>query len=468
MFFPGWLRRFWQWARQPERSASSPPFAAPVSAPPATAPKPESPSEIFTPTRPRSGRRALVGREAELDRILDSLLDEHAHVVLYSERGRGKTSLGNLAVSTLRRRGAIVARYACDANSDFGSIIRGLMRSLPPSLLAAYDAPAAQDPRAELEGCEAALPNRALKPADVAGLMDRLTCPFLVCLVDEFDRVTDQQTRTRLADTIKHLSDRAIRLHFVIVGVSATLEQIIGQHPSIQRNIAAIHLPLLHDHEIVEMLEKGGQQAGVEFSADAKEIVVFVARGMPYMAQLLGLRIAQSALRRGGGPVLRSDLVAAVQRLIDEAGSGVLAIFNALAGSTTVDNMPGVLRRVARARQDAWGRMEVGRAGRDVIVGGCRIPESAWSLLLAAGVFVQPDGEAGAAHIQDRPLLYHVQLLAARDRLAALESEDGPREKARPTQDQSQNNLPNEMPRQRRAGAPQAVPRSVSGVVPHG
>lgn len=377
-----------------------------------TPPASISASDVFTPTRPRAGKRALVGRETELARIMEAILDENAHVVLYSERGRGKTSLSNLAVESLRRRGGIVARHACDANTDFDSLMRGLLRSLPQSLLAFQQSDGAT------EGCEAALPPRKLRPADIALVPERLTCPFVIFLVDEFDRVQDLETRTKLADTIKLLSDRAIRLHFMIVGVSATLEQILGQHPSIQRNIVAINLPLLSNDEIALMLNKGGQQAGIQFSEEAQELVIFVARGMPYMAQLLGLRIAQSALRRASPSVSHDDLTAAVRRLLDEAGSGVVAIYNALVGGETPEDMRAVLRRLAIAQQDAWGRMSVSRVGGDLVVGGTRISQNAWSLLLASGVLSQPEGETGAALINDRPLFYHVQLLAARDKLA--------------------------------------------------
>ena len=41
-----------------------------------------SPGEVFTPTQPKVGRRHLVGREAELHRILQALREEHEHVVL--------------------------------------------------------------------------------------------------------------------------------------------------------------------------------------------------------------------------------------------------------------------------------------------------------------------------------------------------------------------------------------------------
>jgi hypothetical protein len=386
-----------------ERSAQRPPMAGHMQ---------RSAGDVFTPTRPGANRQTLVGRRAELSRIVEAILDEYAHVVLYSERGRGKTSLSNLAMEALRDRGAIVARFACEADTGFDDMIRGLMRDVPALLLA--------EPNADhAEGCEQVLPGREIRAADMAHILDRLTCRLLVFVIDEFDRVTDRQSRTRLADTIKLLSDRGIRIHFMIVGVSATLEQIMGEHPSIQRNIMSIHLPLLTDDEIELMLVRGGQQADLLFTDEAKGLVCFVARGMPYMAQLLGLRIAQSALRRGGGAVTRGDLKNAVDRLLEETSSGVLSIYAALCDSGGED-MANVLRSVANAEQDAQGRLQISLYGKDILVGGCRIPPGAWSLLLASGVFSQPLGNSEVALINDRPLIYHVQLLAARDHLDAI------------------------------------------------
>ncbi len=411
------------WLRRISGGASRPPAAAVAQVMPRVAmpaaratgrAQAVSPNEIFTPTRPRAGRRALVGREFELQRILDGILDETAHVVLYSERGRGKTSLSNLIIEQLRRRGAIVARCACEAETNFDTMMRALVRDLPRSLLAQGD------PDGDDQGCEAILPSRAIRPADVAAIPAALSCDLAVFVVDEFDRVTDLETRTRLADTIKLLSDRGLRLYFLVVGVSDTLEQIIGQHPSIQRNIVGVHLPLLRDDEIGDMLTKGGQQAGIVFTPQSTGVVAGVARGMPYMAQLLGLRIAQSALRRGAEEdetqVIDADLLAAVQRLVDEAPSPVLSSYAALSAEPRLGTM---LLRLAGAQQDQFGRMSLFRSTDGVAIGGIRLTQAHWERLVEAGVVVQPEGEQGPVQFRDRPLIYHVLLLAARDALEA-------------------------------------------------
>jgi hypothetical protein len=406
----------------PEAPARVPP------APPAASPAPRAqqaqlaPNAVFTPTRPRDGRRNLVGRQVELERILDAILQDGAHVVLYSERGRGKTSLSNMAIEALRRRGAMVGRFACEAQTEFDGLIRGLARDVPASLLAAHnEAP-------DSEGCESILPAHRLRPADVAAIPQHLTCKRLVFVVDEFDRVQDGETRTRLADTIKLLSDRGIPLSLIIVGVSATLEQIIGQHPSIERNIMPIHLPLLQDSEIADMLRQGGAQAGLVFSERSLAIVSRVARGMPYMAQLMGLRITQATIQRGDEQVRDEDVLQAVQRLLRDASPSVVGTYAALTAADADHAVQDSLERIANAGQDIWGRMAVTRDAGAVVVGGTRIAAPVWERLEREGVLASPDGNPGLVQFRERPLMYHVQLLAARDSLLAEAGADAVRQ----------------------------------------
>ena len=155
-----------------------------------------------------------------------------------------------------------------------------------------------------------------------------------------------------------------------------------------------------------------------------------VARGMPYMAQLLGLRIAQAALRRaelgdGPVPVEPADIKVAVDRLVDEASSGVVATYNALVAGSVEPRVGQVLTRLAAAEQDKWGRMTVVRAGLQVIVGNCRLSAAQWQRLLDMGVLVQPNDDAGIVQFRDRALIYHVLLLAAQRELAGGPAETG-------------------------------------------
>ncbi len=396
-----------------------------------------APGEAFTPTQPKSGRRRLVGREAELRRILQALQEDRAHVVLYSERGRGKTSLANLVVELLRRSGSIVARCTCEAGTTFDSLMRGLMHDLPPSLLAGrpgrgnegrdasqFDLGRPADVGGyethDLDGCGAALPQGELRPRDVVALPQRLNCRDLVCVVDEFDRVEDPATRTRLADTIKQLSDRDVRLLFLIVGVSENLDQILGQHPSIQRAVVGVHLSLFSDRDVAQLIARGARETGLDFHPAVIARVTVLARGMPYMAQLLCLRLTQAATDRDDTSVTEDDFDAAVLRLIEDASPRVLALYDHLTTHGQDGEMVQALRRVATAPQDSWGRLTVFAAvDGSVLVGERAISFSCWERLEAAQV-LQPALSAAAAGsglyvFAERALLHHVLLLAARD-----------------------------------------------------
>ncbi|MEJ1977692.1 MAG: ATP-binding protein [Acetobacteraceae bacterium] len=370
--------------------------------------------QVFTPTRPKTGRRQLVGRQAELARILQALLEDRAHVVLYSERGRGKTSLSNLVIESLRRKNVIVARHTCEASSDFTSILRGLLQDLPPSLLAA---PVRDDP---CDGCGAALPDRELRPNDVVDMPSRLTCRSLVCLVDEFDRVEDPRTRTRLADAIKQLSDRDIDLRFFIVGVAGDLDQILGQHPSIQRSVLGVHLPLFTDRDVAHLISKGGQESGFTFPPSVIARIAALARGMPYIAQLLGLRLAQAAASRDSAIVSDEDFHAAVLRMLGDANPRVLSLYAALTDHGTTAEMVTVLRRVATAPQDPWGRLHVDvTADGNIEIAGRQVSAAAWARLQAANVLQECEAGTYFFSFAERALMHHSLLLAAQDAITS-------------------------------------------------
>ena len=397
------------------RRLPSPPIV--IHAPPPSPPRARvvQPGEAFTPTQPKTGRHRLIGRERELDRILQTLQEDRAHVVLYSERGRGKTSLANRVVEALRRSGTIVARHTCEAGTTFDDLMRGLMRDLPQSLLAARVTPGLPAERSD-EGCAPALPAGLLRPLDIVTLPQRLDCRFLVCVVDEFDRVEDPGTRTRLADLIKQLSDRAIPLLFLIVGVSDNLDQILGQHPSIQRAVLGVHLPLFSDRDVAMLIARGEKDSGIAFPASVVARITVLARGMPYMAQLLGLRLAQAAKARNDATVLEADFEDAVSRLIEDAGPRVVALYAALTLHGRDAEMVLALRRIASAPQDPWGRLAVVQAeDGSATVGGRQISAPCWERLKMASI-LQPAMHGSDLFVfAERGLMHHALLLAAQD-----------------------------------------------------
>ena len=347
----------------------------------------------FTPTQPVRAGHSFTGRNAQVARVLGAIEIERAHVVLYADRGRGKTSLTNVLAHTLRARNHMVARFVCAVESDFETVCRGLVRDLPRSFLAV---PLRDDD--ELEGCEGALPSGKLQPRDIVALAGRLTGRSLVLIVDEFDRVQDDATRTRLADTIKQVSDRGAPIAFLIVGVSDSLEELFGRHPSIQRSIVPLPLPLLTDPEIESILSAGAQSAGLAFRPAAIARIRDLARGVPYVAHLLALHAGNAALDRGSMAVGVDDVRAAVTLAVEQADPRVAALYDLLTDAGQDPQATDTLREIAAGDQDEFGRFRMRRAEGGVLVAGQFMPSDAWRQMLDAGVVRRIPGPDVAVH----------------------------------------------------------------------
>jgi hypothetical protein len=265
--------------------------------------------DVFTPTQPRSFGPLFIGREWYLRRLLAAVEEERAHVVLFGDRGRGKTSLANAFSQLTAEAGYVVLSCSCGSSITFEEMFRGLLANLPPHMIGP-------------PACGGAVPSGALLPegnfraAQLTEALRRLRGGHVILLVDEFDRVHSDNLRIDLAEAIKNLSDVKAPVTFLIVGVAQSLDDLLGRHPSIQRNIVALHLAPMANQEIRRMIVAGAAAAGIGFAEPVIAAVLCFARGMPYYAHLLCLFAARAAAARAETEVTMDDLVVAVEDVL--------------------------------------------------------------------------------------------------------------------------------------------------------
>ncbi|TDH60988.1 ATP-binding protein [Dankookia rubra] len=378
-------------------------------------------ANAFTPTRPLahsqtdSSRRlsgkdqaSFIGREIERESIIRALTEDRSHVAIFGDRGRGKTSLANHAVAQRELADFIVARYVCSATSNFDTIMRGLLRDLAVSLAHGSSAVSGNNGRI-LES----MPPNALRPNDVLNLCSRLRDVRILLMVDEFDRVTDKDTRTAVADTIKHLSDRAFSILFMIIGASGSPEALLGRHLSIQRCVTRVALPLLTQAQVEHLVERGAAQAGLEFSAAARTCIAELARGVPYMAQLLSLRAGQAALGNGRVTILGGDLLAAIEAAAIEADPRILILYARVTDAERDTAALAALRAAAAGPQDGLGRFRVVPDGPSIRVAGLQVEPAAWHRVLSLGAIEAVHDEGPDLFTFTEAMLPHLVLLRA-------------------------------------------------------
>jgi Cdc6-like AAA superfamily ATPase len=257
-------------------------------------------SHAFTPAAPVDDTSLFADRPRQVMRCLDALYQRGLHIALYGERGVGKTSLANV-LPKLIRGGQLptldALRVDCNTNDDYRSIWRKVLRELGQPLQADEMA-------------------TSLDPEDVRYHLQRLDRQTLVVL-DELDRVEDDEALSLLADTIKTLSDHSVSVTLMLVGVATSVDHLIGEHESIIRSLAQVHMPRMSNEELGAILNKGFSMIGLEIDLAARTRIIREAEGLPHFVHLLGLHAGQHAVVDDRSVVTPSDVQRAIEQAVD-------------------------------------------------------------------------------------------------------------------------------------------------------
>lgn len=86
-------------------------------------------NEAFVPTQPVSNN-FFCGRANEVGKIASTIINPGAHVLLYGDRGVGKTSLASHSCEQLLSRGLIerIIPVKCSRTDTFESIIKRVFK----------------------------------------------------------------------------------------------------------------------------------------------------------------------------------------------------------------------------------------------------------------------------------------------------------------------------------------------------
>lgn len=261
----------------------------------------------FRPFSPVDLPDFFKGREEDIARLSSELNMPGRHVAIYGERGVGKSSLAQLAYHFARFQQESAYFVKCEATSTYESIFGQFlseagMTFLPNGVESESQASASaaigglgvggsRSTRMRHHAIEAL---RSIGPAMLLKLFrDR---PGLLIL-DEFDRVQDAPTRTRLAETLKHFSDAASKTKIIVVGVAQTLADLIGQHASLTRCLAQLKLERMKRSDLSEIIRAGEERTMAAFKAAIAMRIISQSDGFPFYTHLLCRYAAEEAGR---------------------------------------------------------------------------------------------------------------------------------------------------------------------------
>jgi len=313
--------------------------------------------EAFTPTQPKQSVQLFAGRRRELKRIVSAIEEWKAHVVIFGERGFGKSSLANIVSEIARQGGITVLSCSCSSELTFEEMFRNFLRDIPLP----YRGVQGRGVQARSDAARAGGSFATLLPAgpfgatELAEALRHLTDRHVIFRIDEFDRVRGEEIKNQLAEAIKNLSDVGARVTFLIVGVADDLDDLLGKHPSIQRNVVGIHLSLMNEEELRHLIKAGELAAGLAFEDAVKDKVVKLAQGNPYEAQLLCLHAGQVAIEDNSKIVREDHFARAIDQAATMAPRGIERLCEHAFVGAQHDQLKAIAFAAAHCRTDEFG-----------------------------------------------------------------------------------------------------------------
>lgn len=313
--------------------------------------------EAFTPTQPKQSVRLFAGRRRELKRIVSAIEEWKAHIVIFGERGYGKTSLANIVAEIARQGGITVLSCSCSAELTFEEMFRNFLREIPlpyRGIQGRGDAFKAEAARAGGHFASL-LPQGPFGATELAETLRHLSDRHVIFRIDEFDRVRGEEIKNQIAEAIKNVSDVGARVTFLVVGVADDLDELLGRHPSIQRNVVGIHLSLMNEAELQQLIRAGEKAADIVFQDEVRARIVALAQGLPYQAQLLCQQAGQAAIEDGAKTVGSQHLARAIDAAIQLAPRALERLYDQAFAGQSHDQLKAVAFAAALSPCDPWG-----------------------------------------------------------------------------------------------------------------
>ncbi len=266
-------------------------------------------------SQPVLGRESFAGRHDALAQLISCIEQQRVHVVIYGERGIGKTSLTHVFAETAREARYLVLYGSCGTEARFDTMFRSFAARIPRLY---HRSVMPNSPEAEAGDHFDRMLDENFGPRELADLFSDVTGTRVIIILDEYDRVLDVNFRRDVAELIKNLSDRAARVQLVLTGVAQNLDELIGYAPSIRRNIVGLPMRPLNTGEVRELLALGEAVAEIKYSDAAVSMITAMAGGSPYLVRLVAHQAGLAALNEQKPVVTDNHARIAVERVLTD------------------------------------------------------------------------------------------------------------------------------------------------------
>lgn len=301
---------------------------------------------VFSPGAPVDKYALFAGRRQQVADVINAVNMRSQHVVLFGERGVGKTSLANVMGEIFADAGVgglNSGTVNCDRRDTFSSIWHKVFREITVSHEAEDDSTLNQWLKDDVS------------PEDVRYLLDAAAADTIVIL-DEVDLIQDKETKALLADTIKTLADHSTRTTLVLVGVADSVDELITYHQSLARSLVQVRMPRMSRDELLEIIDNGAASLDMQIDSRARTTIAQRSEGLPHFTHLLCLHAFQRAVFDDRSKVTAADVNEATKVAVEKTQQSIMSDYHKATISQQPDTLyEKVLLACALAKTDALG-----------------------------------------------------------------------------------------------------------------
>lgn len=275
---------------------------------------------VFRHSAPIDKAALFAGRREQLRQALDSIIQPGQHVIIYGERGVGKTSFANILSDVLEKTGreVIAPRVNCDSADTYTSLWQKVFSDIE-IVTETKSAGFMAEITKQRDLFTEELPEH-ITTNDVRRLLTKLSQDaILIVILDEFDRLPEGEIRSLFADTIKVLSDHSVFATLILVGVADSVDELVAEHRSVERALIQILMPRMSANELHEIITKGLDYLTMSIDDNALRRISFLSQGFPHYTHLLGLYSSREALDSGSKNITMEHVIGAIINAIDKS-----------------------------------------------------------------------------------------------------------------------------------------------------
>jgi Cdc6-like AAA superfamily ATPase len=289
--------------------------------------------DVFTPHIPVDEISHFFGREDEATRLVSVINSPGQHILLYGDRGVGKTSLAKTTCKVILQkiqRGHFFEKR-CDSGDTFSSIFE------EPLKKSGIDLSFKEETKTHNQGSGAAI-SAALIKADLSSKQETKTTSSAnfkpdspswvanqlkslsgIMLIDEADAIELDKDKKKIAELIKLLSDYNSNFKLVIVGIATTGEELTAGHPSVERCLKEVALQRMCDDDLRKIILNGMQSLSLRPDADVVNKIVDISAGYPHFTHLISLKCGEAAIIKQNKHVTMDVLKLALNEAVKDS-----------------------------------------------------------------------------------------------------------------------------------------------------